>query len=66
MSMMRQFQELARKNPNDMELGSVIRSAIQKLDADKRFCNFCHAETYTKEEDCVDCGFSKPYKEKLQ
>lgn len=28
---------------------------------DKRRCNFCNTNTYTQDEDCVDCGFSKTY-----
>ena len=61
--MLKQFEELAKKNPNDFELGSKVRSALDKMKESKRFCNFCHTHTYTKDEDCVDCGFSKPYEE---
>ena len=25
-----------------------------------RYCNYCKKGTKTKEDDCVDCGFSKP------
>lgn len=61
--MIQQFKELAKKNPNDMELGAVVRSAIHNYEESKRFCNFCHTKTYTKDEDCVDCGYSKPHKD---
>lgn len=26
-----------------------------------RRCNYCQKDTETKEEDCVDCGFSKTW-----
>lgn len=57
--MIQQFKELARKNPND----AMLRSAIDSFEETKRHCNFCNVRTYTKDEDCVDCGYSKPHKE---
>lgn len=59
MSLVNQFEQLAKSNPNDFELGSKVRSALDKMKKSKRWCNFCHCDTYTQDEDCVDCGFSK-------
>ena len=41
---------------------SPIESKIKQcIDIEKRMCHFCNTETYTQDEDCVDCGFSKTY-----
>lgn len=37
-----------------------VEHYVPKEDLEQRRCHYCHKDTATYEEDCTECGFSKP------